>query len=166
MRFYRLLHFIPSTVKEYTDEDDAEFFLRDEYYDNWSHTFTKTEKNVASRICGGTFAPQSTRMRECYKTIDYIMNTCPPIREPLLVFRVGRVGEVQKPYVSASLLRNVARSNFSGEMNYIILPAGTLAYPSFALTEAREIAGEFEIIIDNRFLKGNFGRYTYTRLAL
>lgn len=149
-------------AKVFTNDAEADLFLKFSAYLNWASKKDPSDIRLAMRICNQGVSEKGIYGLECIEAIDKIMMDCPPTMEAMYIFRGGEIGEVSRPYVSASLLHKYAKEY--GEPKKILVPKGSVLFPTFSISPAHETS-EAEIVIDNRCVIYKNGIYIYTRHA-
>lgn len=135
-----------------------------EHYGSFIDEIEEDEKNKISVIQSRGLFQGLEFDDECIAAIRRCLINCPELPEDVIVYRGGKMKYKNRPYLSASFLKSVAKEFAHGcefKTHKIILRKGSKIFPlcvfNFGFSDP-----EAELIFDVSCLKWHFGYYEYS----
>lgn len=159
----RRLDSIMNKTKEFTTMEEALKFAR-KHFKDFGDQLKENEKILIMSIQNHGLRRGITYDDECILAIKKNWIHCPKVPFDIVVYRSGKMKYSDRPYLSASFLKRIARDRFSKfkglNTHKIIIKKGAKIIPLCALNPGYGDP-EAELIIDARRLKRKFRYYQY-----
>lgn len=151
-------------AKEFIEMNEAINYSL-EHYVNFTDEIEESDKMKIATIQSHGLVLGAEYDDECIDAIRRNMINCPELLEDIIVYRGGKMNYNNRPYLSASFLKCIAKEKFANGSEFkthkIILKKGSKIIPLCAINSWHGDP-EAELILDASCLRKHFGYYEYT----